>query len=78
LPATLFGPFILTCLYWAVAIFWGHYLPWMWVFGGSCLVLIPLLFRTEWKTKGSYFSTPSWPRSAQTRSPGWVSQTSTR
>jgi hypothetical protein len=54
-PATFFGPVILASLYWVAALHFGNY-SWFWIFVISCLVLIPLLFRMEWKTRGEYFS----------------------
>jgi hypothetical protein len=55
-PASFLGPFICACVIWFIAMQWGHYLSWTWTFAGLSITLIPLLFWTEWKEKGSYFT----------------------
>jgi hypothetical protein len=57
LPALLFGPIIVSSIYWFLGVIWGIYVPWTWVLLGSFAVLIPLLFWTEWKSGGSYYTT---------------------
>jgi energy-coupling factor transporter transmembrane protein EcfT len=56
LPALLFGPVILSSIYWFLAVVWGIYFSWSWAFLGSLVVLVPLLFWTEWKSGGSYYA----------------------
>jgi hypothetical protein len=55
-PALFFGPVILGSIYWLLGLIWGFYVPWIWVFLGSFIVLTPLLFWTEWRTGGSYYT----------------------
>ena len=55
LPALLFGPIILSSIYWVIGLLWGMYVPWTWVFLGLLIVLVPLLFWTEWRNGGSYY-----------------------
>jgi len=55
-PALFVGPFIISAMYWTIALIWGFYVPWMWIFLVSFVVLVPLLFRMEWRSGGSYYS----------------------
>jgi hypothetical protein len=55
LPALLVGPIILSSIYWLIAIQWDLYIPWTWVFQGSIILLVPLLFWTEWRHGGTYY-----------------------
>jgi hypothetical protein len=56
LPALLFGPFIVSSIYWLLGVLWSLYVPWSWVFLGSLAVLVPLLFRMEWRSGGTYYT----------------------
>jgi hypothetical protein len=56
LPALLFGPIVLSSIYWVIGLMWDMYVPWTDVFGGSLILLVPLLFWTEWRNGGSYYS----------------------
>src|ERR1700733_9625521 len=56
LLALLFGPVVISCIYWVVSLLWGFYVPWTWIFWGSCLILIPLLFWTERRTGSDYYA----------------------
>lgn len=52
----LFGPLVMACIGWVVPTLWDVYLPWWWVFIGSCLTMIPLLFWTEKRVGSSYYT----------------------
>jgi len=56
LPALFLGPIVISSIFWMVGILWGFYLPWTWVFAGSFVLLVPLLFRTERRTGGNYYA----------------------
>lgn len=56
-PCLLIGPIILSSIYFALAVMWfGAYASWSLIFWGSIVVLVPLLFWTERRTHGNYFS----------------------
>ena len=57
LPSLCFGPFIMGCIYWLLALIWGLYVPWTWMLLGTFAVFVPLLFWTEWRTRGSFYTT---------------------
>jgi len=57
LPALCLGPFIVACIYWLLVALWGFYVPWLWMLLGTFAVLVPLLFWTEWRTRGSFYTT---------------------
>ncbi|MGD0460894.1 MAG: hypothetical protein ABSB74_00235 [Tepidisphaeraceae bacterium] len=56
IPALFFGPIVLTSMYWAIALLWGFYLHWEWMFFGSVVILVPMLFWTEWHSGGSFYT----------------------
>ncbi|HZL37864.1 MAG TPA: hypothetical protein VFC78_21280 [Tepidisphaeraceae bacterium] len=56
LPAMFFGPFIMALIYGAVGLSWGFLIPWSWALAASVVIFLPLLFLSEWRTKGSYYT----------------------
>lgn len=58
LPACLFGPLVIGSVYWLLALIWtgsfALYVRGFWFFLGTAVLVIPLAFRTERRTRGRF------------------------
>ena len=57
LPCLLIGPIVLSAIYFMLAVIWfGAYSYWSLIFWSSVVLVIPLLFWTEIRAHGTYFT----------------------
>ena len=56
-PLSLLGPLVLTLMFWYFCITMGWYhVRWWWLMLASSMLVTPLLYRLEWRTRGGYLS----------------------
>jgi hypothetical protein len=58
IPLSLVGPLFLSFAFWVCACrFYDHDVRWAWFFWGAVVVVIPLLYQLEIRTRGDYLGT---------------------
>lgn len=57
IPLSVFGPFVISGIFWLAYLPWGRQpVAWEWFFWVAMILVVPSLYRLEWRSQGNYFS----------------------